>query len=453
MKKSIILYTVAGLLLWMVFLTAPSTRAGAFMIGMGDSIGEGVQSADASFRTQPFTYLHLLAQQMGAPFPLPWIKSGPAGLVGDMHGRSRLFPFFRSVNLAVSGATVHSLLYDRADASTVKEIASETDLVLFPRQGSQMEVAESLALPLAVCWIGNNDVLSAAISFNHLDASQMTPVADFERDFTEIAARLATEKVVIFGTIPDVTNIGFLMDGEDLIKFLGSDYGLPSGDYTSIVVMLMIRFGFDDGSLLRNPDYVLDAAEVQLVQERTGVFNEFIQEVSEGYGMPVVDVHALFEQIAANPPVFFGIPITPRFLGGGFSLDGVHPSNIGHALLANAFIEKINSHFGTSIPLISEAGLEQVFLADPFVDKDGDGRVRGRPGAGLLETMGPLLGLSGDGDDLKPESFEQPPPARLRQQFIHQYNLFSGKAPLPGSGWSRGQVIKAFRNIINPKTQ
>ena len=45
-------------------------------VALGDSLGEGVQSADASYRTQPFSYPNLIAAQMGVNFPLPLIKGG-----------------------------------------------------------------------------------------------------------------------------------------------------------------------------------------------------------------------------------------------------------------------------------------------------------------------------------------------------------------------------------------
>jgi hypothetical protein len=38
------------------------------LLGLGDSIGEGVQSADASWQTQINTYLGLIAQQMRVSF-------------------------------------------------------------------------------------------------------------------------------------------------------------------------------------------------------------------------------------------------------------------------------------------------------------------------------------------------------------------------------------------------
>jgi hypothetical protein len=302
---------------------------------------------------------------------------------------------------------------------------------------------------VTVCWIGNNDVLSAVISFYELDASQMTPVDEFEADFYEIAQRLVKPgKKVIFANIPDVTNIAFLVDREDLIEFLGSDYGLEEGSFTSIVVMLLLELGLDHGSLIQNPNFVLDSTEVQIIQERLEVFNRIIQETAEDFGAPFVDIHALFNEIAEDPPLFFGIPLTPRFLGGLFSLDGVHPSNIAHAIIANAFIETMNSHFDGNIPPMSEEALEAIFLEDPFVDKDGDGVVTGRAWAGLLETLGPFLGISGDKNDSDPNDFPALDEAAPGERFLDRFLALRGKAPKPASEWSRQEILEVFREIF-----
>ncbi len=419
------------------------------MLGLGDSISEGVQSADASFRTQPFNYLNLIRKQIGLRFPLPLIKSGPLGVIEDASHRNRIFPFSASANLAVSGADVNSLLNDRADALNEEAIDSETDLVLFPRLGSQIEIAESVGSPFVVCWIGNNDVLSAAISFNQLNASQMTAVKDFETDFNEIKERLIKSgEIIVFANIPDVTNIGFLVDSRDLIRFLGSDFGLGEGNYTSIVVMFLIRLGLDDGSLLQDPDFVLDGEEVGIIRERIRVFNDIIGKAADGIGMPVVDINTLLHEVAARPPVFLGIPITPRFLGGLFSLDGVHPSNIGHAVIANAFIEAINSCFNVCVPSINQEDLREIFLKDPFVDKDDDGKVRGRAGAGMLETLSPFLGISGDKNDFIPEKFPNRFDSRLRRRFIKQFLSLKGKDPGMASEWKKQDAVSAFREIF-----
>ncbi len=422
------------------------------MVGMGDSIGEAVQSADANLRTQPHSYLNLLAQQIGVRFPLPLIKTSPRGVVGDTTNRSRLFPYLPGANLAVSGADVHSLLNKQADATKVSEIDSERDLVLFPRIGSQIEIAESIGSHLIACWIGNNDVLSAVTTFDQLDASQITPVDNFQADFREIAQRLgALRAKVVFANIPSVTSIAFLVNREDLITFLGSDFGFAEGDFTTIVTMLVIRLGLDDGSLLEDPNFVLDAQEAAIVQQSIETFNSIIVEEAAELDIPVVDINTLFDELAENPPVFFGIPVTRRFLGGAFSLDGVHPSEIGHAMAANAFIETINNHFQKNIPLISQQELEKIFLEDPFIDKDGDLVVRGRPFAGLLETLGPFLGISGDFDDTVPDGSRALINPSLGEQFIEQYLSLQGKDPQLASQWTKKDTIEALRHIFGLK--
>jgi hypothetical protein len=411
------------------------------LIGMGDSIGAGVQSGNASSVTQQFSYLNFIAMQTGLPFGIPFISSGPLGVVGDTSNRSRIDPSSYASNLATSGADLNSLLRARNGAATEAEISSETDLVLFPWPGSQIEIAEyisqAIGHPLVVCWIGNNDVLSAATSYDNLNATQMTSIEDFFNNFVEIARRLnAMNSPVVVANIPDVTKIAFLMDRLDLIRFLGSDYGLPEGDYTTIVPMMLVKLGLEDGSIFSNPDYVLDAGEVTLIQERTAVFNNIIKYVSLTYNIPVVDINSLFNELAANPPVVFGIPVTNSFLGGFFSLDGIHPSNFGHAVLANAFIQKLNEYYGAGIPLLSYEQLIELFISDPFIDKDSDGRVTGRFGAGLLETMSPALGLSGDENDFDPgiSASQSGAGSALQER--------SG-----AGGVTREDVINAFRGI------
>ena len=165
-------------------------------------------------------------------------------------------------------------------------------------------------------------------------------------------------------------------------------------------------------------------------------------------GIPVVDSKTLLDAIAADPPVFNGVPITPRFLGGLSSLDGVHPADIGQALLTNEFVETINAHFQTHMPPISETALNFIAVTDPFVDKDGDGRVRGRFGAGLLETLGPFLGISGDQDDLTPDPFWVGIDESRGDRFIERLLALQGKDPQAASEWEREDAIDAVKHIF-----
>ncbi len=205
-----------------ILLTAHPVLAQTPLVGLGDSIGEGEQSGDVNLLTQPVSYLAWMARQMNVPFPLPLIATSPLGLAGSTSGRSRINPLLPAANLAVSGADVASILVEQSHFIQT----TETDLVLSPRIGTQVEVAEQMRPRIVVCYVGSNDVLWAAVEFDHLDASQMTSVADFTFHYRQLAARLqAMNTRVVVGTIADVTQVAFLMDNAALKAFTGN--GLP----------------------------------------------------------------------------------------------------------------------------------------------------------------------------------------------------------------------------------
>src|SRR6185436_11605129 len=72
--------------------------------------------------------------------------------------------------------------------------------------------------------------------------------------------------------------------------------------------------------------------------------------------------------------------LTTRYLGGIFSLDGIHPSRTGHALIANAFIDAINARFGESIPQVS---VSRIASRDPLVNNRY--QPAGEPPFGVIE--------------------------------------------------------------------
>lgn len=387
-------------------MSVGTSIAQPILASMGDSIGEGVQSGDAAWQTQVFSYLSWVNFQMGADLTLPFIQTNLFGIVGNTTDRFRIFPDTINTNVAVSGATVSSLLNDRANALATVNIDSEADLVLFPRQQSQIEYIESDPPQMVICWIGNNDVLSAAISFGNMNASQLTSVASFESNYISLVDRLDTliknnGTKVIFANIPDVTDIGFLVDRAAAESLTGFPVALPDGQFTSIVGVLLMKF-FGNDDLVNDPNFVLDSTEIAIILDRVQAFNTIIKREATRIGMPVVDVNAKFSDMVVNPPVFGGFPLSQNMLGGLFSLDGIHPSNIGHALVANEFIKTMNQAFGMTVPELGPELLTVLFLLDPSIDKDGDGKATGRLGVGLVETLAFLFGLTGDTDDTVP---------------------------------------------------
>jgi lysophospholipase L1-like esterase len=360
-------------------------------------------------------------------------------MVESVNGRTRIDPSALASNLAASGANSTSILTDIAGTP----IDDETDLVISPRTGSQISVAESLRPPLIICWIGSNDVLDTVTKFDHLDASQITPLPVFKSNYDQISSRLgASGSKIVYANIADVTQTAFLFSPQDLTTFLGSDFGLPQGSYTTAIAMLLIKLGINDGSILKNPNWVLDSTEIQTIQQSIAAFNQSIADHAAQIHASVVDVNSLFNNLAKNPPVIDSVRLTRRYLGGLFSLDGVHPSNIGHAILANAFIASIDGYYNLSIPQISAANLTRITAADPFVDFNNNLRVRGRPGVGLLETLGPFLGLSGDFADLSSPGINK----ALGQRFMQQYLALKGRNP--NAAWTQDDAIAALREIF-----
>jgi hypothetical protein len=81
-------------------------------------------------------------------------------------------------------------------------------------------------------------------------------------------------------------------------------------------------------------------------------------------GAIVVDAHALVNQLALNGYSANGKHLTTGLLGGIVSLDGIHPTNTGYAIIANQFIEVMNRWWGTNIP---EANVNAIAAHDPLV--------------------------------------------------------------------------------------
>ena len=93
-------------------------------------------------------------------------------------------------------------------------------------------------------------------------------------------------------------------------------------------------------------------------------YNQIIDGVAASVQAPVVDLYGLVNQLAAFGYEVNGNLLTTQYLGGLFSLDGVHPTNTGYALMANAFISVMNRDFHALIPPIA---VDQVAATDPLI--------------------------------------------------------------------------------------
>ena len=84
------------------------------------------------------------------------------------------------------------------------------------------------------------------------------------------------------------------------------------------------------------------------------ILNQALRKDAEEFGIPVFDLGALYEKVMAGQYVSEdGFKIDGSFPNGNFfSQDGIYPSAIGHAVIANEIIKLLNTSYKSNIPLI-----------------------------------------------------------------------------------------------------
>lgn len=101
--------------------------------------------------------------------------------------------------------------------------------------------------------------------------------------------------------------------------------------------------------------WVLTKDEVLEVQIATDAYNATIQAAANANGLAFVDAKQIMTQLSSPTGISGnGFTLTSAFVtGGAFSLDGVHPSPRGYALIANKFLEAINAKYGSNLKGVS----------------------------------------------------------------------------------------------------
>lgn len=96
--------------------------------------------------------------------------------------------------------------------------------------------------------------------------------------------------------------------------------------------------------------HVLIPAEIEAIRVATDAYNTSIKAIADSKGLAFVDAKAIMTQLSSTGIVANNFTMTSAYVfGGSFSLDGVHPSPRGYALIANAFIDAINSKYTSTL--------------------------------------------------------------------------------------------------------
>lgn len=97
--------------------------------------------------------------------------------------------------------------------------------------------------------------------------------------------------------------------------------------------------------------YVLVPSEIAELKTATDAFNATIKSQADKRGLAFVDANAKMQELAAQSGmVYDGVKYSASYIKGGtFSLDGVHLTGRGYALIANEFIKAINAKYGSTL--------------------------------------------------------------------------------------------------------
>lgn len=119
---------------------------------------------------------------------------------------------------------------------------------------------------------------------------------------------------------------------------------------------------------LSSGDVISDAVATN-VKALNLAYSAAIGQAATETNAALVDSYAAFKLAEQNG----GIPLNAQccslvYRGGLFSLDGLHPSNTGYAVLANQFIDALNAKYGLGIPDVSIAA---VYATDPYAPGNG----------------------------------------------------------------------------------
>ena len=109
------------------------------------------------------------------------------------------------------------------------------------------------------------------------------------------------------------------------------------------------QFSVEGVSLPLADKWVLLPSEQMEIKSATEQFNTVIEAAATQAGLAFVDSNSLMEELASGGFDSGGYVLTADLvLGGAFSLDGVHPTARGYALVANEFLKAIDEAYGSN---------------------------------------------------------------------------------------------------------
>jgi hypothetical protein len=241
-------------------------------------------------------------------------------------------------------------------------------------------------------WIGDNDVLGYAVAGGGNSADPTKQITNdywFNAAYDTVLSTLRRNGAQgVLVNIPDVTSLPFFTTiPPHGLKLSQTDAYLLNNAYNPLGGFIRFEEGYNyfiiedstappkfrhikEGEyiLLSTPQdsikcagwgtkkpipakYVLTADEVAKIRKATDVFNGIIYLMAKRENLGLVDMYFYMKTLQSGI-VYNGVGYNATFVSGGaFSLDGIHLTPRGYALVANKILMTINEKYGATIPM------------------------------------------------------------------------------------------------------
>ena len=358
-------------------------------VAMGTSNSMGVQSAGIFAAGQKAAWPAQLATRAGGQFSLPLIQDpgcpppllaplatdvaliaafAAFGAGGDLVTSisNTCMPLVNGVtlptnNVAISGAKAHSALYSTLES---EQAANAQRGILYSRvlpPGKTQVTAMLAQSPTFVSVeLAANEVLPASTG----RISAMTPYADWQIDFDKIIDSVKTTgaRAVLVALPDNAANFPSVRRAREF--FNQWPYLLTLGITVSTSCYYSPNYVFIPGYILtllsKTPttatcadvpgaaDYVITPSDMTAINDRMSQMNAHIQSKATENGYAFFKLAALYD-LPKGSLSMYDVLFSSRPFGANFSLDGVHPSTQGQAILADAAVQAINSRYNLGI--------------------------------------------------------------------------------------------------------
>jgi phospholipase/lecithinase/hemolysin len=275
----------------------------------------------------------------------------------------------------VPGAEVLDIFHNGPGTGTNSNVLTQ----LFLGGRTQTQAMTAAHPTFVTVWIGNNDVLGAALA---QDTTLITRADSFQARYSVMldSINAAGAKALLIGIgagagLPGRTaglpyfSLGttyFSLDSAG--AFAPAPFTVlancqhPRGDTVFVAfpvgaALIRTASGGTPTTLdCSNPAQVLLPPVVRALQRAIATFDTFIATQAATRGWAYIDFNAAFDSLAAAGKVagfpLLGQPCSVSPFGAAFTCDGIHPSALSHHLIAQKIVQAINAKYASAIPAI-----------------------------------------------------------------------------------------------------